>query len=230
MYKRSPTPKCVRVISKNIFNCTESVLTTMYHWQFGERKHLNERLSICISTSILDQCVRRIDLDLEWNKIKMHLCNFNPKCYCNKTYSYWEHSRILGHVLQWMSIWLKMQQILFPSIYWLEYCSIMLRNVVSLRGDPQYSRGQKLRLSIQPEKELQKSLRKWFSGVWLFSTSLIIISPRRLDFVLQNYCRFRKTLSTHSNIHIHNLKEQSRCYSNKISSVHLNSSMYVFVL
>lgn len=55
MYWLSPPPRSVSVINKNIsFNCTEAVLTTVYHWQFGEREHLNEMYQHIWIESVLE--------------------------------------------------------------------------------------------------------------------------------------------------------------------------------
>ena len=105
----------------------------MHHRQLGERKHLNEKVEL-INVSArrgLSQCSTHLDLDLEWNEIKMHLCNLNHKNVSVTKIFLWEHSHVLGNVLLWMSVWLRMQQIpkiILPSFHWLGYCSPPKRN------------------------------------------------------------------------------------------------------
>lgn len=136
--------------------------SSTYHRQFGERKLSGERLvRTCISTSGLNQCSRHFDFDLEWNKIKMHLCN--PKCFCNKDIriSLRTQRYILGNVLLWMLVWLQMQQIpkiLLPSTG----LNIALppKNADKCHlscGRPTVQQTVKLRLSIQPEKKSWKA-------------------------------------------------------------------------
>lgn len=109
---------------KTSFNCTEAVFTTMYHWQFGERKHLDERVSTMHQHIRVESVLVTLTFTsvLEWNKIKMHLCNFNPKLFCNLVV---EHSHVVGNVPRFFDCKCNRSLSFYflPSFHWLEYCS-----------------------------------------------------------------------------------------------------------
>lgn len=129
------------------------------------------------------------------------------------------------------------------NFYFLPLAWILLMHAISLTG----SQGQKVRLSIQPEKETPwKALG--YDDIYpkIFSCLIVFQFPDRnhtkeiclTSFVLfwfQNYCTFLETVSTHSTHMITHWKSnlgdnvRSWSYSTKISSVHLNSFKYACV-